>query len=38
MLQFLVAVDGFEQSLAAVHWTAQIAAVGVRLRCTLLNV
>jgi nucleotide-binding universal stress UspA family protein len=37
-LHFLVAVDGSEHSLAAVHWITQIGGDGARLRCTLLNV
>jgi len=37
-LHFLVAVDGSDHSLAAVHWITQIGCDGSRLRCTLLNV
>ncbi len=38
VFHFLVAVDGSEHSLAAVHWITQIGCDGARLRCTLLNV
>jgi len=37
-LHFLVAVDGSDHSLAAVHWITQLGGDGSRLRCTLLNV
>ena len=37
-LHCLVAVDGSGHSLAAVRWIAGLAAAGVGLRCTLLNV
>lgn len=38
VLHFLVAVDGSDHSLAAVHWITQLGGDGSRLRCTLLNV
>jgi nucleotide-binding universal stress UspA family protein len=37
-LHLLVAVDGSAHSLAAVRWIARLAASGVGLRCTLVNV
>lgn len=37
-LHYLVAVDGSAHSLAAVRWIARLAAGGVGLRCTLVNV
>lgn len=37
-LHCLVAVDGSGHSLAAVRWIARLAAAGVGLRCTLVNV
>lgn len=37
-LHFLVAVDGSDHSLGAVHWITQFGGDGSRLRCTLLNV
>lgn len=37
-LHLLVAVDGSAHTLAAVRWIARLAASGVGLRCTLVNV
>lgn len=37
-LHFLIAMDGSEHSLAAVHWIAQLGGDRSHLRCTLLNV
>jgi len=37
-LHLLVAVDGSDHSLAAVHWITQLGGDGAHLRCTLLNV
>ena len=37
-LHLLLAVDGSAHSLAAVRWIARLAASGVGLRCTLVNV
>ena len=37
-LHILVAVDGSESAMSAVHWVAQLGVDGASLRCTLLNV
>ena len=37
-VHFLVAVDGSEPSLAALHWVAQTASAGLRAQCTVLAV